>query len=673
MLYFKYYYRLLLVLIMSINNFNLFRSTYNKYSIPKKIYSRETEDVYKLNFFNINNNSKSNRKDKKYMSELKLLSVETSELFRSIEKVKKILPNISNLINITENKKTELRYYQRLEHKEYEESFKKELNSINEKKEKIKILLFEKMEKVQNLENQMSDIEYNLKAFVDIKNTLLYKKELKKKNNARFSVKQLSSPKKNILSFQNEIIENSPDKNIKNKSIINAYNPINIISPRNSCGVKIVKTLNNNDNESSDIDLMIEKQKQREKINKMQKMHAQFKFEKNKLNSEIKKLEEEKEILKNKKESIKEHLYLYYLDILKDGNDTRNDGLVWIVKEILKLGKIVLISYFPKYLNEPEILYIFKQAKLKIILEDYEKQIQKLRKELISLNLIKKLNKEDIKINDITIKDFYKFKENHNNYISKIKLKKELSDYSLKCRPLILDQNINQNNLFSKLNNLNDYSKYNSTARTAFSNINIDNNINSTDMSFNANNNDHNDCSLNDYNNNLIDKNNNNNNNIYININNKTSSFPKVNKLSRNKLNYFKHYLLLNSKIFGINSKKLDLSHIDSIPDKLSLTEVKEIFQTNTSKINENNYGKIQKFFQLNKTILYIKKVIKETKRKEIKRIFEEFLKKGYNNNLNTEKETILSALIGEDNVLEEINRQKREIKIYLKSLNNYS
>ena len=166
---------------MSNNNFNLFRSTYNKYSIPKKIYSQETEDVYKLDFFNINNSSNSKQKDKINISVLKPLTVETNELFRSIEKVKKFLPDIGNLINITENKKNETRYYHRLEHKEHEESYKKELNAINEQKEKIKNLLFEKVEKLQKLESQMTDIEYTLKAFADIKNTLLFKKDLKKK------------------------------------------------------------------------------------------------------------------------------------------------------------------------------------------------------------------------------------------------------------------------------------------------------------------------------------------------------------------------------------------------------------------------------------------------------------------------------------------------------------
>ena len=74
--------------------------------------------------------------------------------------------------------------------------------------------------------------------------------------------------------------------------------------------------------------------------------------------------------MNNKKENLVEHLYLYYLDILKEGNDTRNEGLSWIVKEIFYLGKNALISYFPKYLDDISIQYIINQAKLNILMEN---------------------------------------------------------------------------------------------------------------------------------------------------------------------------------------------------------------------------------------------------------------------------------------------------------------
>ena len=188
-------------------------------------------------------------------------------------------------------------------------------------------------------------------------------------------------------------------------------------------------------------------------------------------------MENEKEELKDKKEKLIEHLYLYYLDLLKEGNDTRNEGLSWIVREIFNLGKNVLISYFPIYLNDSAIIYIFKQAKLKILLEEYKTQIKKLRNDLIELNLLKKSKKRNIKINDINNEDYEHKDKNNESYY---RLKKELSDYSIKTKTINSFQNINN----SKKNN-NEFSKLNSTTRTAFSNINSDNNFNSPNISFN--------------------------------------------------------------------------------------------------------------------------------------------------------------------------------------------
>ena len=652
---------------MSSSNYNLFRSTSNNSFTPKKIYTREKEEVYKLNFFNIDNLSSSRIKEKKLMSELKpIQSIQTSELFNSIEKVKKFLPNIVNLINITENKKTESKLFNRLAHQEYEKSYKNELKKITEQREKIKKIIFEKSEKVQKLEKKLSDIELSLKVFTNLKNIPLNNKnDVKKKIIKRFSVKEIKTSKLNLLSNK----KNNNDNLNNNKNNINKCN--STINQRNSFKME---TDNNNNEEIKKDDIIISSEgskiKDGEFISKMKREFSIIKLQKNEIYLEIKKLEKEKEDLKKKSEKIIEHLYLYYLDILKEGTDTRNEGLVWIVKEILNLGKIVLISYFPKYLSESEILYIFKQAKLKILLEDYEKQIQEIRKELIELNLLKKVNKENKennKINDINIKSYkYKDKEKNNN-ISKIKLKKELSDYSIKYKPKILDSNIKIiSNYNSKMNFFNEYSKFNSTSRTSFTNNNNDKNCNIGDISLKTNNYDNNNSPLNHLNNkNLNDK----KMNIFININNNIFS-PKLNKLSRNNYKFINKNLGIGKKLLGKESHKLDLSNISLIPSKLTLTEVKEFINSKNSRINESNYGKIKEYFFLNKKILNVKKLLNEMKKKKIKKLFDVNFKNGYNINLTAEKEKILSSLIGEDNILQELNKQKKEIKLYLKSIN---
>ena len=624
---------------MKKHNSKIFRLS-NNFSTPKKIYNQDTEDVYKLNFFNINNNTKSEEKQKitQLISKIKpTQSIGTSELLKSIEKVKKFLPNIVNLINITENKKTEVKLFKRLEHQEYEKTFKKELKKVNERRQNIKNILCEKREELQKLDNQIYDMKLSFNVISNFKkNPLIFKNDLKKKMSLRYSIKQLSTPQLNTL------ISNNADKNKKNSNTNLTKN--NIESKRKSYINKNNEIFkynnNNNDEDVKNKNFSFEKLKHKQdEIAKYLHIFSQIKIEKSKITAEIQKLENEKEELKDKKEKLIEHLYLYYLDLLKEGNDTRNEGLSWIVREIFNLGKNVLISYFPIYLNDSAIIYIFKQAKLKILLEEYKTQIKKLRSDLIELNLLKKSKKRNIKINDINNEDYeYKDKNNESYY----RLKKELSDYSIKTKTINSFQNINN----SKKNN-NEFSKLNSTTRTAFSNINSDNNFNSPNISFNK------------FNENKKD-------NICIYPNNTSINF----KLSRNKNKDINNNSeLTRNKFFQI----VDFSNITSIPNKLTLTEVTEFLNARKSKINENNYGKIEQYFLMNEKIIIIKKLMNEIKKKEMRKIFEKYIKKGYNKQIIKEKIILLSALIGEDNVPQEINRQNREQKLYLKSINKYS
>ena len=50
-------------------------------------------------------------------------------------------------------------------------------------------------------------------------------------------------------------------------------------------------------------------------------------------------------------------------------------------------------------------------------------------------------------------------------------------------------------------------------------------------------------------------------------------------------------------------------------------------------------------------------------------RIFDEFMKNNYYERFKVEKNVILSALIGEDNILPELNKQIREARKYFDSM----
>ena len=115
--------------------------------------------------------------------------------------------------------------------------------------------------------------------------------------------------------------------------------------------------------------------------------------------------------------------------------------------------------------------------------------------------------------------------------------------------------------------------------------------------------------------------------------------------------------------------KKIDLSNLHLIPEKLSLTQVEKYIKTNQRRISKININKIVEYFLLNKKIKKIKNNLDEKQKNEMQRIFKKYLKKEYSGKLITEKEKVLSALIGEDNVQPELRKQIRKTKLFFESI----
>ena len=78
---------------------------------------------------------------------------------------------------------------------------------------------------------------------------------------------------------------------------------------------------------------------------------------------------------------------------------------------------------------------------------------------------------------------------------------------------------------------------------------------------------------------------------------------------------------------------------------------------------------KLIKYFSLCQRRDEIKNFREKLKKNEMKRIFEEYLKNDYYQRFKVEKNIVFSALIGEDNILPELNKQMRLDKKYFDSL----
>ena len=214
---------------------------------------------------------------------------------------------------------------------------------------------------------------------------------------------------------------------------------------------------------------------------------------------------------------------------------------------------------------------------------------------------------------------------------------------------------------------MNDTFRFYSTGKTNFTNINSEKNFNSTDISDNRIKNEN----INNSNNNInkvMEINKINNNKTQLNI------YPEIKtpKLIKDKNNLYKKIFAYNENVnLRFSKKKMNLSDLEFIPDKLSITQVNEFLKKKEKKITEKNIDKIWKYFDVKEKMKKIKNKLIENRKIEMKRIFKKYLKKEYSQKYISEKEKVLSALIGQDNVHPELKKQIKKTKLFFNSIND--
>lgn len=80
---------------------------------------------------------------------------------------------------------------------------------------------------------------------------------------------------------------------------------------------------------------------------------------KNNLKNAISVIDQEISKVREELKKVKDELLSHYHSLLKKGRDTRQEGLVWIIKEIILLGSNVILSCLPNFLDESCISYLF--------------------------------------------------------------------------------------------------------------------------------------------------------------------------------------------------------------------------------------------------------------------------------------------------------------------------
>ena len=304
-------------------------------------------------------------------------------------------------------------------------------------------------------------------------------------------------------------------------------------------------------NDINEFELFLYKKKnENEKKAKSMREELKPKFDsKEKINNEIKEIDNQIEKLKNSKKILKDKLYIHYLKLLKEGKDTRNEGLSWIIKEIYLLGKKVLMSYIPNFLDQGGIDFIFDLAKVSLKIKELNEKLNQSREILNNSGIKQVVNK---------------FKTLRGRKISHFE------------------------------------------------------------------------------------------NSIYL--------------TEKKKFNDYQAYA--KSQDYTDLSNLKSINELVTIPPVIKLKDLEDLIERSGELINHEQMRDLFQYLEDLDRIDKMKEYLKERRKKEMDRIFNEYLRNDYKKRYNVEKNVVLSALIGEDNINAELTKQLKRAKMYMDDMN---
>ena len=505
----------------------------------KKFYNPGREEVLKLNLY-----SPEKKKKKEETIQIKKSEgVDMIKLHNSIDRVKKFLPGIMNILSKSSKQEhAEKILYKRLENIEYENNLKTEISNYNKQIQSCKLIRDEKSEELIKLNSEINDIELDINMLTDVsrftmiekeRNDLLKEVQINKENLKimRKNTRKLGGSAVNLINTTENfktISNNNETKNEDNSD------------PKKRAS-NMIKTQKNFGTQQLELLFLRASQSRSKKIKEYKSKLPAKQNKKKEIILEIKEQNRKIEKLRYQKNIKVDQLYTHYLKILKEGKDTRSEGLAWIIREIYNLGKEIIMSYLPDFIDEMGIRFIFKQAKIGIELHKLNDQIEETKNEL----------------------------------------------------------------------NESGFSRITNNKKTIFSE-------NEEKLQFD---------------------------------------------------NYLQYKIRRDQKGENFHSKNINLSNSNLIPPVLKLKDVQEIIKNSEIHISPSQMEILIKYLSLNAKRKDIKKIQHKLRKNEMDRIFEEYLRNDYYQRFKVEKNVVLSALIGEDNILPELNKQMRQARKYFDSL----
>ena len=149
-----------------------------------------------------------------------------------------------------------------------------------------------------------------------------------------------------------------------------------------------------------------------QKISKIKDCKNDIKY----IEIEINALNKELIELRGKDNIIVQKLMKHFQALLYNGRDTRNEGLIWIIKSMWNLGKNVPMQFIPTFLDFKSIEFLFKLANKSIELENKKKILNEQKKEInIELHNLYHFNKKNNEKNLVNKKLLSNKKNTENN------------------------------------------------------------------------------------------------------------------------------------------------------------------------------------------------------------------------------------------------------------------
>ena len=560
------------VLKLTINQNN--DSPFRAMTSPKKLLSMSPikNSVKRLSLqknidSHIKENNDNNIQFDKYRKELNKFS-------DSLRQLKTHFPNSTEIKEL--EKSIGLMAPARIEHIKLENNLKEQIRQMDTQEKSLRTTKDLLEAELVKLDKKIMDQQINLEFAID----------LEKENNNKLMKEKL------INELQNQYI--SKDKDKEKDNIDNSPNKLR------------KRTLSTSREFQEKLDLYKKREeylaKQKEK--EIEKDIINNKENKKNVESKLKVTNNNLKDIHKIKNFFLQKLYEHYLNILKEGSDTRNEGLSWIIREIFALDKKVMLSFMPKFLDKSCIKYIFNMTHLNIKLTELENEIKKTKQEFKKVGIVNKgdemivnetimkANKRQIDINELTESYWEKIRK---TFGSNSKLNKSIN---------------NKHSILKQKKEIE--------------------------------------------------------NNKSVELTKSKKSFFNVPFISGDP----NSITLANNEISNINKLLKDGQKQNAkIPSVLKIKDYVKITNNSGYFLNSDEIKKVQYYLSLKTQLNNLRKKKETMKTNEMTRIFKEFQRNDYENRFNIDKSTVISALIGEDNLNSEMVKQSKREKKYLEEI----